>query len=96
MMVFVVCKLLIPIKIQGNYSLHVEAILLSIAAMAMMETVMVCASDLHINNGTNVKHRNFYSKKLFHFMCPKSRILQKKRRISCEKLLKMVSTMKNY
>lgn len=78
MMVFVVCKLLIPIKIQGNYSLHVEAILLSIATMAMMETVMVCASDLHINNGTNVKHRNFYSKKLFHFMCSKSRILQKK------------------
>lgn len=67
MTVFDVSKLLIPIMIRGEFSLRVEAILIHIAAMAMMKNVMVCASDQHINNVTNVKHRMFYSKKLFIF-----------------------------
>lgn len=34
--------------------LHVEAILISIATMAMMQYVWMCTSDLHINNATKV------------------------------------------
>lgn len=41
---------------------RVEPILISIATMAMMNTVMVCASDLHIINATNVMYQAFVCK----------------------------------
>lgn len=47
---------------------HVEPILISIAAMAMMKAVVVCAVDLHIINETKVRYRKHLSKFFIFFL----------------------------